>query len=566
MNQRELPGDPRALRRWLWGKLRPDIGRVAALMAGEVASSLMLVGLALLSKALVDAALAGDFAQLGKIALLLALLIVARTALSTGCKALQTSTETNMSIRLRVELLDCLLSRDSAALAPYHSGRLLERLTRDTSQVCGELMSLPLMVVSVVTRLVASVSALWALDHWLPLALVAIGLAFFGGARLLSGQMKARTARMREKTEYVNAFYQETLQNRMVVKSFRAEQRAMVRAKLLEGQYREAWAAWRNLYLFSGASFGLFFQVGYFAALLLCAWELAQGRLTAGGLTAVLQLVSQVQEPFASLSGLVPRYTTLLTAAERVCQLCDLPGEQVGQWNGLDIGQAGEKLICLRANGLCFCYDGEDDVLQGVDFELRRGEFAVLMGESGAGKTTLMKLMLGVYPPRAGNWTVKTQNETRTDIEPPRGLFGYVPQGNGLLSGSLRDNLTFLSGEKTDAEIWQALADACADGFVAELPDGLDTYLGEKGQGLSEGQGQRLAIARALLCDAPVLLLDEATSALDAETERQLLHHLRALPGRTLLLVTHRLSAAEGCDRVWRLEKGRLTLSKEERA
>ncbi len=558
MKDQASPENTRALRRWLWGLMRPRLWRVLLLMAGEVISSLTMVGLALLSKAVVDAAIAGELARLGRLALLLVALIVARTALPTGFRAIQTALETDMGIRLRVDTLNCLLTRDSAAIASYHSGKLLERLTQDSAQICRELTALPLSMVAIVTRLAASVSALWALDWRLPAVMVVIGLAFFGGARLLSKSLKERTAAMRKQTENTSAFYQETLQNRMVIKSFRAETRAAARAALLEGRYREAWRRWRNLFLCTGASFGLFFQTGYFVALLLCAWELAQGRLTAGGLTAVLQLVSQVQEPFASLSGLVPRYTTLMTAAERLSELHVLPSEQADAWSGAETAQLGRQFAGLQAQGLVFGY-GRDEVLRGVDFELKRGEFAVLMGESGAGKTTLMKLMLGVYSPQAGQWTVSAGDKSITAAQPPRGLFGYVPQGNGLLSGTLRDNLTFLSGEKSEEEIRRALTIACADVFVDALPEGLDTVLGEKGQGISEGQGQRLAIARALLCDAPVLLLDEATSALDAETEQQLLHRLREDSGRTLLLVTHRPSAIELCDRVWRLENGRLT-------
>ena len=215
----------------------------------------------------------------------------------------------------------------------------------------------------------------------------------------------------------------------------------------------------------------------------------------------------------------------------------------------------------IRAEGLCFSYDREQ-ILEDAAFTLPLEGFVAVTGSSGAGKSTLLKLMLGIFYPQRGKMTLQSElGEVELDRSMRR-LFAYVPQGNLLLSGSLRENLTIVRPQATEAEIAEAVRVSAMDEFLGQLPQGLDTILGESGAGLSEGQAQRLAIARGVLSGAPVLLLDEATSALDAETECKVLERLKALPGRTCIAVTHRAAAVELADRQLVVEEQKIICKK----
>jgi ATP-binding cassette subfamily B protein len=268
-----------------------------------------------------------------------------------------------------------------------------------------------------------------------------------------------------------------------------------------------------------------------------------------GSLTAVIQLVNQIQMPIVNLSGVMPQYIAMVASAERLMELEEIRGEP--EPIDEDAKALYDRMDAIRASGLFFAYD-RDEILSDAAFTLPKGAFAVITGASGIGKSTLLKLLLGIYKPNGGGlYTVSGSEEQPIDRRTRR-LFAYVPQGNLLLSGSLRENLTIIRPDATEAEIRQAIHVSCMDEYLDQLPRGLDTVLGESGAGLSEGQAQRLAIARAVLGGAPILLLDECTSALDERTEDQVLRRIRALPDRTTIAVTHRPAAIALCD--WRLE------------
>jgi len=276
-----------------------------------------------------------------------------------------------------------------------------------------------------------------------------------------------------------------------------------------------------------------------------CAFRLLHGQMSFGSLTAVTQLVGQLQAPFVNLSGIIPQYIAMTAAAERLMELEAVCGE--AEHAETDAAALYREMTALGAENLTFSYD-RDVVLRGGSFTLPKGSFAVITGPSGVGKSTLLKLMLGVFRPEQGSLFVEGQGGRAALDRSTRGLFAYVPQGNLLLSGTLKENLTITKPDASDGELEQAVYTAAMEDYVAALPDGLDTVLGENAAGLSEGQAQRLAIARAVLSGAPVLLLDEITSALDEETERTVLTRIRELPGRTCIAVTHRPAALELAD------------------
>ncbi|MBR2505124.1 MAG: ABC transporter ATP-binding protein [Elusimicrobiaceae bacterium] len=267
---------------------------------------------------------------------------------------------------------------------------------------------------------------------------------------------------------------------------------------------------------------------------------------TYGALSAILQLVNNVQVPFASLSNILPKYYSMLASAERIIEIEEIEEELTT----CDFDREGvySSMRGILIDNVDFTYD-RDKVLSGASVYINKGDFVAITGSSGVGKSTLVKLMLGVYPVENGTVAIDGQDcEIPLDAN-TRALFSYVPQGNMLFSGSLKDNVTFIRSDATEEEIRFALKVSCADGFVDELPKGLDTEVGENGVGLSEGQIQRIAIARAILTKAPVILLDEATSALDEQTEAKVLDNLRSLDGITLIIVSHKKAALGICNR-----------------
>ena len=262
--------------------------------------------------------------------------------------------------------------------------------------------------------------------------------------------------------------------------------------------------------------------------------------MTFGDLSAMTALVSQLQGPFVNLSGVLPQMIAMLGSCERLMELDALPDEP--ECERIDAGAVYEKLTAIEADELSFVYDRET-VLDHVSFSIPKGSFTVITGESGAGKSTLLKLLLGVYTPQNGAVRLQLQNGALPISPATRPIFAYVPQGNLLFSGTLRENLTLASPDASEEAISQAIYASCMDAFLPELPEGLNTPLGENSAGLSEGQAQRVSIARAVLSGAGVLLLDEATSALDEDTEREVLRRLSSLSGRTCVAVTHRPAA-----------------------
>ena len=483
------------------------------------------------------------------------LMLIARVLLGVWSSYLNPWLTAKLEIRIKDFILATIFKKQWKNLSGFHTGELLHRMNGDTSMVVSGVAGLIPQLVSMVTSLIACLVVLLTMDWQFTLLLLALGSVLLLCSRFYGLRQKKLYKDSQKTAGKAQSFAQESLGNWMMIQSFSGGDTVRRRwGKLLYINFkaRMRCVKWSSL---AHAAMYFLFNGSYFIALLWGAFQLTQG-MTYGTLTALLQIVSQIRTPFMNMSGILPQYYNMLASAERIMELENLPDEpRLPQL--YEAGELYGRMESLRVDNVSFAYDEEKIVLDGADFTVRKGEFVALAGFSGIGKTTLFKLMLGFYPPDTGALYAQLGEEKVTLGADTRCLFAYVPQQSMLLSGTIRENIAFCCGDVSDEAIWAAAEVADVADAIRQQPEGLDTVLGERGSGLSEGQLQRLAIARAVLSDAPILLLDECTASLDEATEERVLQRLRALPDRTCLCISHRPAALEICDRVVRVVDGK---------
>ena len=375
-------------------------------------------------------------------------------------------------------------------------------------------------------------------------------------SKYLMKRMRDYNVKMREVSSDVMAFNEEAFQNLQYIKSFGLVGSFLERFRTYQEKEKDVRLTYNK---FSIGVSSLMSVVGMAVSAVCFGWgvyRLWSGAITYGTMTLFLQMAGSLSAAFSSLINIVPSSLAAATAAGRIMEITKAEPEQADDPPGAEgfCRTAERSGAAVRMENVRFTYRSGRDVLAGASLFARPGEIVALVGPSGEGKTTVLRLLLGLVRPQAGRVALEAGGETREMSARLRRLFAYVPQGNTMLSGTIAENLRLIRENATESELWDALERACAAGFVRALPLGLETPLKERGGGLSEGQLQRLSIARALLCDAPVLLLDEATSALDLETERRLLHSImHAESRRTCIVTTHRPGVLSACDRVYRV-------------
>ncbi len=539
---------------WLLARTKGRRGALAAIIAGNAVFAAAGAAFSLLCRGIIDSAVSGDRGGILGYAAGLGGFVLLQLVLRLVCNSLSEYVRAGMEMDMRAKLFGKLLSAELSSVTKYHSGELLNRMFSDVKICSDGIADILPAAVNMVTRLVCAGVIMVFLEPWFAALFIAAGAVVFVVTRFFRGRLKGLHKQVQEKEGKVRSFLQEALESAAVIKVFGAERKMLRRNDLNQREHYRIRMKRRAIGIISGAGFGLVFQAGYVLALVWGAFGIFSGGMTYGTLTAVLQLVNQIQSPFAGLSSLFPQYYAMLASAERIIELENLPEEQKAA-KALDYADFQR----LEVSGLRFGY-GEKDVITRADFTLNRGETAALTGISGGGKSTLFMLLLGAYRPDGGEIRFVSRSEEYSPGQETRGIFAYVPQGNCLFSGTIRENIAFLNDtEISDEAVMQAAKAACADEFITQLPEGLDTRIGENGHGLSEGQAQRIAVARALYSGAGFLLLDEATSALDEQTERKLLENISAMDGKTVLIVTHRPAALEICDRRFTLTDGVIT-------
>ncbi len=449
--------------------------------------------------------------------------------------------------RMQQRMLDRILRSQWHGKEHFHSGDVLNRLEFDVANVVDFLTQTIPNTLSVLAMFVGAFCYLFAMDAVLALITVAIIPVFVGLSRVYVNRMRKLTKDVRAEDSRVQSTLQETIQHRMLIKTLESETMMVNRLERTQGTLRHKVVKRTVFSVFSNTVLNIGFALGYLVAFLWAAVRMSAGSLSFGGMTAFLQLVNRIQSPARSLTRLVPAFVSVFTAAERLMELEESPLEEQGEPVAL------EAPCGILLEHVDYAYEDGEDVLRNLSFDFKPGTCTAVLGETGAGKTTLIRIILGLVKPKSGK--AEIYHGVSRAISPlTRCNLAYVPQGNTLLSGTVRDNLRLGRLSATDEEMKEALRKSCAE-FLLDMPDGLDTVCGEQGSGLSEGQAQRIAIARALLRDCPVLLLDEATSALDPDTERQLLSNILSDKRRTVIFITHRLAVKDYCDQTLTVEK-----------
>ena len=451
--------------------------------------------------------------------------------------------------RMQQQMLDRILRSEWHGKENRHSGDVLNRLEFDVNAVVHFLTETLPNTLSVLLMFLGSFFYLFSMDKMLAVVIVAALPIFISLSRLYVGQMRKLTRQVRDSDSKVQSVLQETIQNRMLIKTLESDDAMVDKLEDTQSELRKNVVKRTRFSVFSNLILNFGFALGYLFAFLWASLRMIDNTLTFGGMTAFLQLVGKIQGPARNLTQLVPAFVSVFTAAERLMELEENPLEEQGE--PIEI-----KAPCgVRLTNVSYAYNKADgNVIDKLDFDFYPGSCTAILGETGAGKTTLIRLILALLRPSDGKIEIYNSRKSKELSPRLRCNFVYVPQGNTLMSGSIRDNLRLGRLDATDEEMYEALRAACAD-FVQELPDGLDTSCSESGGGLSEGQAQRIAIARALLRNRSVMLFEEATSALDPETEKQLLHNILAHHDKTIIFITHRPAVVDYCDQTLKINR-----------
>ena len=537
--------------RWLFSYSRPYLGKIGLVVVLGVLNTVASLAMVQVSKSIIDNATFGN--EFVRLLVIYMLLVFGMQALSVVNSLLTALLTEKFSFGIRKQIYDKIIQSHWMDVKKYHTGDLMTRLTSDAGNIADGIISTIPGIFLLVIELVMVFFTLFQYSRLLAvLALLVAPVAAFT-SWLLGRKLKVLQGKVQESEAAYRSFLQESLANLLIVKAFANEEYSVDRLTRLREE-RFKWVFRRTkMSLFSSTTMSISFQIGYIAAFSYGVFQIANGSITYGTMSVFLALVNRVQAPVLQLAQQIPRIVMILTSAGRVMELQDIPVEEKQP------EQIKPEGIGVRVEGLSFGYTAET-VLEDTALEIRPGEFVAIIGESGIGKTTLIRLMMSFMSNYRGNITYFNQaGEQEKASAGSREFIAYVPQGNTLFSGTIRENIRMGNLEASEEEIFQALRMAAAYDFVMELPEGLDTIIGERGHGLSEGQAQRIAIARAFVRRAPFLILDEATSALDEKTELSVLQGLQELqPKPTCLIITHRRSILTYCDREIRIQDKRI--------
>lgn len=547
--------------KWIWKYERKQIGYVIVLAVLGMIISASFIVLALVSSRLIDVVTGAKTGNINFLIGFLFALIIAQGVLNIFYSNVRVRVSSHLEMKMRRRLFRELLQKKYQEMKKIHSGELINRMTSDIDIVVNGITLLIPQALSLVTKLLAGLSVLLVMDWKFTFIVMGLGGVVAIASRVFSSHFRYLHRQVQETNGKVRSFVQECLENVIVIKSFANESAIDGKLDALHQDNYKIRLKRNAVSNLANTCVYIVFTVGYYAALTWGAFGIVSGRFTFGTLTAFLQIINQIRSPMRNISGLIPQYYSMLGSAERLMEIEYLDSEEVREQIE-DIQTFKKEFLGIRGENITFRYDEDDAVLEEVFFYIPKGTVTALVGESGAGKSSLMKLLLSIQTPEKGELFLECENKKVHINAGVRNVFSYVPQGNLVLSGTIRENIIFGRTWVSEEEIRKAAITACIWNEIEKLPDGLDTVLMERGIGLSEGQIQRITIARALISDAPILLLDECTSALDSETEQQVIRNLKQLKDRTILCISHREAVFEYCDQVLKIEEKKVKKNK----
>ncbi|MDO4742557.1 MAG: ABC transporter ATP-binding protein [bacterium] len=550
--------------KWIIRHTKKHTAAIVTIAVATALNAAIYVCLALITKNIVNAIFLED-AAMNDIknaifinCIYIVLFILAQTLLTALVNVLKTHVSGKMDMELKSILFDKYINKQYRLIQKIHSGETINRFTSDIEIVINSVIGIVPESISIITKIIAGLAVLIYINKYFALAITAVGILAAIGGRIIGPVYKRLHKKMQQTAGVVRSFLQECIENIIVIKTFSTKLPVHKKLKLFMQENYKMKIKRNNLSVLINAGVLLIFNCGYYAAFACGAVAVAVKIMTYGDLIAIMQIVSQIRAPFYNMSGIIPQFYSALASAERLMELQDLDEDVIDP--NFDRDSVYEKLDCITAKNISFGY-GKDKIIKNSDVCIKKGSVVSIVGASGTGKSTFFRLLLGLYCVDSGSLTLKCSNGDIDISATTRKLFSYVPQGNLILSGTIRDNIAFANPDVDDEVIVNAAKAADIYDFINSLEYGFETVLGERGIGLSEGQIQRLAIARAIVCNAPILLLDECTSALDEQTERRLLQNIKNLKTKTVIFISHRRAALEICDSIITLENAVFTQS-----
>jgi ATP-binding cassette subfamily B protein len=522
---------------------------------------------ALLLRNIVDSAVGRDSSDFWFYVAMIILLVLAQVAMRAVIRWLEELSRSSLENLFKHRLLNNILSKDFGTVSAVHSGEWMNRLTNDTVVVAQNSVEILPGLSGMIVKMISAMAMMIILDFRFALVLLPVGIILFFATYGFRKVLKRLHKNVQERDGKLRVFLQERLGSMMMIRSFAAEQQTEKEALDKMDEHKTSRMKRVRFSNFCNIGFQIGMQGMYVGGVIYCGYGILTGAISYGTLTAITQLISQIQSPFANITGYLPKYFAMTASAERLMEIEDFDNDSditpMDMDETLDYYRSNFAVMGLDKAEFAYYPSGDSVrklskdtmpvVLKNISVDIGKGQYVAFTGHSGCGKSTVLKLLMCVYKLDGGRRYISDKSGNIEELSAKyHRLFAYVPQGNQLMSGTIRDVICFAdkSDLNDDKRISNALKIACADEFICELDNGVDTFLGERGTGLSEGQMQRIAIARAIYSECPILLLDEATSALDEATERKVLENLRNMTDKTVVIVTHRPAALDICDRI----------------
>ena len=538
--------------KWIFNKTKSQSLNFILLNIMNIIYSFLSIYLILISKYLIDAATSGTILEVKNYVIQLIVVVIIEIAIKSIIASIDAVTRAKLEISFKQSVLKTILKRNYEKITKFHSGDLMTRIVSDVNIIIDTLVSLIPNILSMATKLICAIILLFQISEQFVGILLFGGVILFVVVNLFKPYLKNIHKKVQESSANVRLFFKEVFENIVVIKIFKAENVILDKSAELQNKKYDIQMKQRTISIASSTGFNTIFQIVYLFALIWSAYNVYLKNLTIGGLTSIVQLVTQIQAPIIGLSRSFQNMFNMIGSAERIIELENI--EKDIEVDIIDKENLYNMLDSIVLKDVDFTYK-DKKIFDKLNLEVKKGENIVIYGESGIGKSTLLKLILGIIKNDSGEIYFNLQNKNKQPINiDTRNMFAYVPQGKFILSGTIRENLTFVNKNISDEELEKALQISCCKTFIEQLENGLDTKIGERGSGLSEGQLQRIAIARAIVSGAPILILDEITSSLDSKTEEEFINNIKNLKNRTCIIVTHRNSISKLCDKEYIVE------------